>query len=76
MTNGIRFIQCAIPRLLRIEETGPLYRKRWQLNDRVSDIWNAAERVEIDALVLVPTLTDNTQSKQMEVVKGFIYNAI
>ncbi len=59
-----------------MKETGPLYRKRWQLNDRVSDIWNAAERVEIDALVLVPTLTDNTQSKQMEVVKGFIYNAI
>ena len=54
----------------------PLFKNGRQLDNGVSYIRNAAKSIEIDTLIILPTVTRKEESTQVKVMKRLVYNAV
>ena len=54
----------------------PLFKNGRQLDNGISYIRNAAKSIEIDTLIILPTVTWKEESTQVKVMKRLVYNAV
>ena len=59
-----------------MKQTVPLFKNGRQLDNGISYIRNAAKSIEIDTLIILPTVTWKEESTQVKVMKRLVYNAV